>query len=88
MPKRKTRSVDQVVNTTKTPINVYAEDGQIISLAPNCALTGPRAGVLFIVEEYQREDNIIAESVGQGRGGIHVWELYDTEGTRIYPRRG
>lgn len=88
MLERKTRSVDQVINTTKTPINVYAIDGEIIYLTPSCAFTGPRSGVLFIVEELQREDNIIAKSVGQGRGGIYVWELYDKEGVRIYPRRG
>jgi len=88
LPKRKTKSVDQVVNTTKTPINVYTTDGRIIYLKPSCAFTGPRNGVFFITEEYQREDSIVAKAVGQGRGGIDVWELYDQEGARIYPIRG
>lgn len=88
MPKRKSRSVDQVVNTTKVPMSVYAADGQIIYLEPNCAFTGPRSGVYFIVDEYQREDNIMAKAVGQGRDRISVWELYDKDGIRIYPIRG
>ena len=88
MPKRKSRSVDQVVNTTKVPMSVYAADGQIIYLKPNCAFTGPRSGSLFIVDEYQREDTIMAKAVGQGRDRVEIWELYDKDGIRIYPRRG
>ena len=85
--KKNTRYIGRVVNTTNTPISVYAEDGTILYLEANSAFTGPRADVLFITEGIQREDTVIALYAGKGRGGVDIWTLHDKDGTRVYPRR-
>ena len=86
--KKATRYVDMVVNTTNTPVNVYASNGEIILLEANRAFTGPRHGVLFITEDFNRDDTIKAFYAGKGRDNADIWELKDKEGLRVYPMRG